>query len=56
MKILTPRNNKDYFDYLTGIYTSISFLNDKEVIDTRTDIQKAESAGFDRRTSFRNIK
>ncbi len=20
MKILTPRNNKDYYDYLTGIY------------------------------------
>ena len=96
MKILTPRNNKDYYDYLAGIYgmdekldirvhkkdaipnpiligtpiTSlippqeiyqdlsnyISSLNDIEIIDTRSDIQKAESAGFDRKTSFRNIK
>lgn len=34
----------------------ISSLNDIEVIDTRSDVQKAESAGFDRKTSFRNIK
>lgn len=34
----------------------ISSLNDTEITDKRTDIQKAESAGFDRRTSFRNIK
>lgn len=34
----------------------ISSLNDKEVTDTRNDVQKAESAGFDRRISFRNIK
>ena len=34
----------------------ISSLNDIEFTDTRTDIQKAEAAGFDRKTSFRNIK
>ena len=34
----------------------ISSLNDIEIIDTRSDIQKAESAGFDRKTSFSNIK
>lgn len=34
----------------------LSSLNDVEIIDTRTDIQKAESAGFDRKTSFRNIQ
>lgn len=34
----------------------ISSLNDIEIIDTRTDVEKAESAGFDRKTSFRNIK
>ena len=34
----------------------ISSLNDKEVIDCRSDIEKAESAGFDRKTSSRNIK
>ena len=33
----------------------ISSLNDIEVTDRRTNIQKAESAGFDRKTSFRNI-
>ena len=36
--------------------TYLSSLNDVEIIDTRSDIQKAESAGFDRKTSFRNIK
>lgn len=39
-----------------GIYSYLSVLNDKEIIDDRTDIQKAEAAGFDRKTSFRNIK
>ena len=38
------------------LYAYISSLNDVDVIDNRTDIQKAESAGFDRKTSFRNIK
>ncbi len=34
----------------------ISSLNDIEIVDSRTDVEKAESAGFDRKTSFRNIK
>lgn len=34
----------------------ISSLNDIETTDRRTDIQKAESAGFDRKTSFRSTK
>lgn len=34
----------------------ISSLNDIEIFDTRTDIQKGESAEFDSKTSFRNIK
>lgn len=34
----------------------LSSLNDVDFIDSRTDEQKAESAGFDRKTSFRNIK
>lgn len=38
------------------IYAYLSSLNDKEIVDNRTDIQKAESAGFDRKTSFRNVK
>ncbi len=38
------------------LYAYISSLNDVEIIDNRTDIQKAESAGFDSKTSFRNIK
>ena len=36
--------------------TYLSSLKEVEIIDTRSDIQKAESAGFDRKTSFRNIK
>ena len=31
MKILTSRNNKDYYDYLTGIYG----IDDKVVYDRR---------------------
>lgn len=38
------------------LYAYISSLNDIEIIDTRSDAQKTESAGFDRKTSFRNIK
>lgn len=82
MIILTPRNNKDYYDYLNGIYgisnpilnetpiTSLitpneiylnlcaylSSLNEVDFTDSRTYDQKAESAGFDSKTSFRNIK
>ncbi len=39
-----------------SLYAYLSSLNDVEIIDNRTDLEKAESAGFDRRTSFRNIK
>lgn len=39
-----------------SLYAYLSSLNDVEIIDKRTDLEKAESAGFDRRTSFRNIK
>lgn len=39
-----------------ALYAYLSSLNDKDIIDNRTDIQKAESAGFDRKTSFRNVK
>ncbi len=34
----------------------IASLKDIEIVDSRTDVEKAESAGFDRKTSFRNIK
>lgn len=43
-------------DVYNDLYAHISSLNDITFIDTRTDIQKAESAGFDRKTSFRNVK
>lgn len=39
-----------------SLYAYISSLNDVELIDNRTDIEKSESAGFDRRISFRNVK
>lgn len=38
------------------LYAYLSTLNDVEIIDNRTDLEKAESAGFDHRISFRNIK
>ena len=39
-----------------SIYEYLSLLRDKPFIDTRSDVQKLESAGFDRKTSFRNVK
>ena len=38
------------------VYDFLSSLKDKEIIDTRTDKEKIVSAGFDTKTSFRNIK
>lgn len=43
-------------DMYQGIYSYISSLNEKDYADTRDDIQKLESAGFDKKISFRNIK
>lgn len=43
-------------DAYQGIYSYISSLNDINFADTRDDIQKLESAGFDKKSSFRNIK
>lgn len=43
-------------DVYQGIYSYISSLNEINYADTRDDIQKLESAGFDKKTSFRNIK
>lgn len=43
-------------DIYQGIYAYISSLNDIDYADNRNDIQKLESAGFDKKTSFRNIK
>ena len=43
-------------DVYQGIYAYISSLNDIDYTDNRNDIQKLESAGFDKKTSFRNIK
>ena len=43
-------------DLYNDLSSYISSLNDKEFVDNRTDIQKAESAGFNRNTSFRNVK
>lgn len=38
------------------VYDFLSSLKDKEIIDTRTDKEKIVCAGFDTKTSFRNIK
>ena len=38
------------------VYDYISKRNEPEVMDNRTDVQHLESAGFDKKTSFRNIK
>lgn len=39
-----------------NIYDYLCSLKEQVYIDTRTDVQKAESHGFDKKTSFRNIK
>lgn len=38
------------------IYDYISHKCEKQIIDNRTDIEHLESAGFDKKMSFRNIK
>lgn len=38
-----------------NLYEYITSLNEVEIIDNRSDVQKAESHGFDRKTSFRNM-
>ena len=39
-----------------GIYSYISKMNEKDIKDNRTNDEKIVSNGFDKRTSFRNIK
>lgn len=39
-----------------ALYDYLASLKDKPITDTRTDTQKLESAGFDKKTSFRNVK
>ena len=37
------------------IYEFLSSQKEKPIVDSRSDIQKLESAGFDKNTSFRNV-
>lgn len=37
------------------IHDFIASKYDKEIVDTRTDVEKAEAAGFDKKTSFRKM-
>lgn len=39
-----------------ALYDYLSSLRDTPITDSRTDEQKLASAGFDRKTSFRNVK
>lgn len=43
-------------ELFTEIQDFLLSLNDKEIVDGRTDEQKLESAGFDKKTSFRKQK
>lgn len=38
-----------------AIYEFLSSQKEKPIADTRSDVQKLESAGFDKKTSFRNM-
>lgn len=47
-----------YLDPVTvynQIYNFLLSKKDKKIVDSRTDVQKLESAGFDRKTSFRKM-
>jgi len=39
-----------------NIYEFLSSLKDKSIVDNRSDVEKLESHGFDKKISFRNIK
>ena len=43
-------------DIWQALYDYLSSLKDKPFTDTRTDVEELESAGFDKETSFRNVK
>ena len=43
-------------DIWQALYDYLSSLKDKPFTDTRTDVEKLESAGFNKETSFRNVK
>ena len=38
-----------------AVYEYLSSQKEKPIVDMRNDIQKLESAGFDKKTSFRNV-
>lgn len=48
--ILTPN------EIWEGIYNYLLKCKEPNIVDKRTDIEHLESAGFDKKTSFRNIK
>jgi hypothetical protein len=39
-----------------NLYEYLSSLKDKEIFDGRTDEEHIESAGMDKKASFRNLK
>ena len=39
----------------SDIYNWLSMRNEPDIVDNRTDVEKAQSAGFDKITSFRNM-
>ena len=48
---MVPAN--DIWKWITDY---LSKQKDKEIVDDRNDVQKLESVGFDKKTSFRNVK
>jgi len=48
--------NVDPYWIWQNVYDYISSQKDKPIIDNRTNNEHIESAGFDKKTSFRNIK
>lgn len=56
MGMIREKNKAALKELEGALYEYLSSLRDKPFIDTRSDVQKLESAGFDKKTSFRNVK
>jgi hypothetical protein len=56
MGMIREKNKAALKELEGALYEYLSSLRDKPFIDPRSDVQKLESAGFDKKTSFRNVK
>ncbi len=53
---VTLNSDKILLHGMEYYFSNRILFQDKPMSDTRSDVQKLESAGFDKKTSFRNVK